>query len=96
MTGERGQAAVELVLVTVFVVALAIGGMDVLRVLQAQDQAERLAGQAAALSAEGRPLPSGLLDHVRISRHRVTASVRVCAVTTTVGCFTVRSSATLP
>jgi Flp pilus assembly protein TadG len=96
VTGQRGQAAVELVLVTVFVVALALGGMDVLRVLQARDQAERLAGQAAALSAEGRPLPRELRDYVRISGRRVTASVRACAVTATVGCFTLRSSATLP
>jgi hypothetical protein len=96
VTGQRGQASVELVLVTVFVVALVVGGMDVLRVLQARDQAERLAGQAAALSAEGRPLPSELRDHVQISGRRVTASVRACAVTARVGCFTVRASATLP
>jgi hypothetical protein len=96
VTAERGQAAVELVLVTVFVVALAIGGMDVLRMLEARDQAERMAGQAAALSAEGRPLPPGLRDHVQVSGRRVTASVRACAVTATVGCFTVHSSATLP
>ena len=96
MTSERGQAAVEIVVLTVFVVAIAIGGMDVLRMLQARDQAERLAGQAAALTAEGRPLPSELRDHVQISGRRVTASVRACAFTATVGCYTVRSSATLP
>lgn len=93
---EHGQAAVELVLTAALVVALMIGGMDVLRVLRAQDTAQRLAGEAAALTAEGRPLPADLRRQVTVSGRRVVANVRACAVTASVGCFTVRSTAILP
>lgn len=96
MSGQRGQAAVELVMVTALVIGLTVGGMDVLRVLGARDQAERMAGQAAALTAEGRPLPAALRAHVRVAGGRAEARVRACAITATVGCFTVRAVAVLP
>jgi Flp pilus assembly protein TadG len=92
---ERGQAAVELVLAAALITAVMVGGMDVLRVLRAQDTAQRLAGQAAALTAEGRPLPAPLRESVTISGRRITAGVRACAVTASVGCFTVRATALL-
>lgn len=93
---ERGQAAVEMVLAAALVTALMVGGMDVLRVLRAADTAQRLAGQAAALRAEGRPLPDAMRSSVTISGRRVTAGVRACALTASVGCFTVRATAVLP
>jgi Flp pilus assembly protein TadG len=96
VSGERGQAAVEFVLVATLVALLMAGGMDVLRVLRARDTAQRMAGQAAALTAEGRPLPAALRASVRVSGRRVTAGVRACAVTASVGCFTVRATAVLP
>jgi hypothetical protein len=96
VTCERGQATVELVLATAILIAVMVGAMDVLRVVRALDHAQRLAGQAAALEAEGRPLPEPLRRQVRVAGGRVVASVRACAVTASVGCFSVRAAATLP
>ncbi len=83
-------------LAAALMVAVMVGGMDVLRVLRAEDTAQRLAGQAAALTAEGRPLPAALSRQVTVSGRRVVASVRTCVVTASVGCFTVRSTAIRP
>ena len=96
MRGQRGQAAVELVAVAALVGATALGAADALRVVRAVDAAERLAGQAAVLAAEGRPLPAGLRRQVRVAGGMVTAEVRVCAVTAGVGCFQVRARAEVP
>jgi hypothetical protein len=93
---ERGQAAVELVAVAALLGAVAVGTADALRVVRAVDAAERLAGQAAVLAAEGRPLPAGLRRGVRVAGGVATAEVRVCAVTAGVGCFRVRASAAVP
>jgi hypothetical protein len=93
---QRGQATVELVFVAVILIAVMVGAMDVLRVVRALDRAQRLAGQAAALEAEGSPLPGELRRQVTVSGRRVVATVRTCAITASVGCFSVRAAAALP
>ena len=66
------------------IVVLAFGGWDVLRAVQARDQAHRLADQAAVLTVEQRPLPAWLKRSVAVHDGAVTATVRVCAVTASV------------
>jgi hypothetical protein len=93
---QRGQAAVELVAVAGLIAAVAVGGAGALRVVRAQDAAQRLAGQAAVLSAEGRPLPPALRRQVRVVRGTATVELRVCALPAGVGCLPILARATAP
>jgi hypothetical protein len=88
---EAGQATLELVVGAMLLAALALGGVDVLRVLRAHDAAERAAGRAAVLVAEGRPVPDRLRRglRLRVDGRVVRAAVRTCAVTAGIGCFDV-------
>jgi Flp pilus assembly protein TadG len=91
-----GQASIETVAACLVIVVVAFGGWDVLRAVHARDQAHRLADQAAVLTMEKRPLPAWLRRATTVSHGRVTATVRVCAVTTGVGCFDVTAEGRLP
>jgi len=91
VTREAGQATIELVVGATLLAALALGGVDVLRVLRAHDAAERAAGRAAVLVAERRPIPDSLHRGVQLRVHGgvVRAAVRTCALTAQIGCFDV-------
>lgn len=91
LRSEGGQASIETIGTCVLIVVLAFGGWDVLRAVQARDQAHRLADQAAVLTVEQRPLPAWLKRSVTVHDGAVTATVRVCAVTASVGCFDVQA-----
>lgn len=91
-----GQASIEIVAACVLVLVLAFGGWDVLRALQARDQAHRLADQAAVLTLERRPLPGWLRKSTVVAHSTVTATVEVCAVSRGVGCFDVSAVSHLP
>jgi Flp pilus assembly protein TadG len=95
---ERGQAAVELLGVGTLLAVLALGAVDLLRVVAAEDRAQRVADQAAVLAAERRPIPDALRrdGSVVVSARAVEVTVHVCAVTSGVGCFDVRARARLP
>ncbi len=92
---SAGQASIETVAACLVILVVAFGGWDVLRAVHARDQAHRLADQAAVLTLEKRPLPAWLRKATVISHGRVTARVRVCAVTSGVGCFDVTAQSTL-
>ncbi|HEY2790340.1 MAG TPA: hypothetical protein VGI72_12880 [Gaiellales bacterium] len=71
MSGERGQATVELAaLAAVFAVA-AVCLHALLVLWAAQGRAQGIADQAAVLVAEGRPIPAALRRgaHIRRSGH---------------------------
>ncbi|MEP6642308.1 MAG: hypothetical protein ABJB93_10430 [Gaiellales bacterium] len=60
MSGERGQATVELVAVAVMAAVIAVGLAALLALWAAQGRAQGIADQAAVLVAEQRPLPASL------------------------------------
>lgn len=98
MRHERGQAAIEILGASVLLAVLAIAAVDLLRVMAAEDHAQRLADQAAVLVAERRPIPAALRRDggLMVSAGRVRATVRTCAITTGVGCFDVHATSRLP
>ena len=69
MTGERGQAAVELVAFAALAAMVAVGLQAVLVAWAAQNRAQGIADQAAVLVAEGRPVPDGLRRGAAIRVH---------------------------
>ena len=95
---QAGQATIELVVGAMVLAALALGGVDVLRVLRAQDAAERAAGRAAVLVAERRPIPESLRRgfQLRVRGGVVRAAVRTCAVSAGIGCFDVSATVHVP
>ena len=95
---ERGQAAVEMVVVGGLVAAVVGGGAGGLRIMRAQDAAERTADTAAVLVAEHRPIPARLRRdaHIRVSAGAVRASVRACALGAGIGCFDLVVTARVP
>jgi len=77
VSGERGQASIELVaLAAVFAVA-AVSLHALLVLWAAQGRAQGIADQAAVLVAEGRPLPAALRRAADISVGRRTLVVRL-------------------
>jgi len=79
VTAARGQAAIEFVFAAGLAAAVAIGTLPLFQVWQAQARAERIAGQAAVLVAEGRPLPAAVTHgaDVRVRAGSVRAIIRV-------------------
>ena len=80
----------------VLVLVVAFGGWDVLRALQARDQAHRLADQAAVLTLEQRPLPGWLRKSTVVAHGTVTATVEGLRRDRGVGCFDVTAVSHLP
>ena len=68
MSGQRGQASVELVACALLLALAAVAVLELLAVARARVEAERLADQAAVLAAEGRPLPDELRSRARFQR----------------------------
>jgi len=98
VTRQAGQATIELVVGATLLAALALGGVDVLRVLRAHDAAERAAGRAAVLVAERRPIPDSLRRGAQLRVHggAVRAAVRTCVLTAQIGCFDVGAVVHVP
>jgi hypothetical protein len=66
MMGQRGQASVELAAAAPLVLLAAVALAQLVVAVSAADRAHRIAGAAAALTAEGRPLPAELRREARI------------------------------
>jgi hypothetical protein len=60
VSGERGQATIELVAFAAVAALVAVGLQAVLVAWAAQGRAQGIADQAAAMVAEGRPVPDQL------------------------------------
>jgi len=78
---ERGQASVELVACAALLALVAVAALQWLAVVRAHIAAERLADQAAVLTAEGRTVPASLRADATIVRdgRRLTVRVPVAA-----------------
>ena len=77
MSGERGQATVELVALAAAFAVAAVCVHALLVLWAAQSRAQGIADQAAVLVAEGRPLPAALRRQARIQRSRHSLVVRL-------------------
>jgi hypothetical protein len=79
VSGERGQAAVELVAFAALAAMVAVALQAVLVAWAAQGRAQGIADQAAVIVAEGRPVPDGLRRgaEIRVRRHALVVTVPV-------------------
>lgn len=77
MTGERGQATVELVAFATVAALVAVGLQAVLVAWAAQGRAQGIADQASVLVAEGRPIPADLRRGAQIRVRGRTLVVRL-------------------
>jgi hypothetical protein len=62
----RGQASIELVFAACLAGVVAVGTLPLFELWRAQTRAERIAGQAGVLVAEGRPVPAEVRDGARV------------------------------
>jgi hypothetical protein len=69
VTGERGQATVELVAFAAVLAVAAVGLHALLVLWAAESRAQGIADQAAVLVAEGRSVPAALRRGARIRVH---------------------------
>ena len=79
MSGERGQAAVELVAFATLAAMVAVGLQAVMVAWAAQGRAQGIADQAAVIVAEGRPVPGGLRRgaEIRVRGHTLIVTLPV-------------------
>ena len=77
MSGQRGQASVEIAACCVLLAVTAIAIVQLMAVARARIEAERIADQAAVLVAEGRPVPEPLRAAATIELHGDRLVVRV-------------------
>jgi hypothetical protein len=77
VTGERGQATIELVAFAAVAAMVAIALQAVLVAWAAQGRAQGIADQASVLVAEGRPLPAQLRRDAAIRVRHHTLVVRL-------------------
>jgi hypothetical protein len=79
VTGERGQATVELVAAAGVLAAVAVGLHSLFVLWAAQGRAQQLADQAAVVVAEGRPVPALLRREaeVRVDGRRLEVRLHV-------------------
>jgi hypothetical protein len=79
VTGERGQATIELVAFATAAAMAAVGIQAALVAWAAQGRAQGIADQASVLVAEGRPLPARLRADatIRVRGHRLVVTVPV-------------------
>jgi hypothetical protein len=68
VSGQRGQASVELGACALLLALAAVAVLELLAVARARVEAERLADQASVLAAEGIPLPDELRSRARFQR----------------------------
>jgi len=98
VTGERAQASVELAALAGLAAVTVLGLVQVLLAVWALERAERVAGTAAVLVAEGRAVPAELRDEadVTVARGEVEAAVRVPALVPGLPALRARARARLP
>jgi hypothetical protein len=79
VTGERGQATIELVAFAAVAAMVAVGLQAVLVAWAAQARAQGIADQASVLVAEGRPVPPQLRRDaaIRVRGHVLVVTVPV-------------------
>jgi hypothetical protein len=79
VSGERGQAAVELVAFAALAAMVAVALQAVLVAWAAQGRAQGIADQAAVIVAEGRPVPDGLRRgaEIRVRGHTLVVTLPV-------------------
>jgi hypothetical protein len=98
VTGQRGQASVELAALAGLAAVAVLGLVQVLLAVWALERAERVAGAAAVLVAEGRGVPAELQDEadVTVTGGEVRAAVRVPALLPGLPALRARARARLP
>ena len=79
MSGERGQATVELVAFAAVLAAAAVALHALFVVWAAQSRAQGIADQAAVMVAEGRPVPAALRRgaDIRVHGHALVVTLPV-------------------
>jgi hypothetical protein len=80
--GQRGQASIELVVAALGLTLAVMAVVQLLLVAGARQRALRVAGQAAVLTAEGRPIPDSLRReaHITVRGRVVTVMVEAAGV----------------
>ena len=78
-----------MIAVCVLMLMVAFGGWDMLRALQARDSAHRMVDQAGSGRCTSVSTAAWLRKSTTVRHGVITATVRVCAVTSGVGCFDV-------
>jgi hypothetical protein len=79
VSGERGQATVELVAFAAVLAAVAVALHALFVVWAAQSRAQGIADQAAVMVAEGRPVPAALRRgaDIRVRGHALVVTLPV-------------------
>ena len=77
MKRERGQASVEIVACSALLVLAAIAIAELLVIVRCRIETERIADQAAAIAAEGKPIPDALRRRADIELNGDRLQVRV-------------------